>query len=243
MKRCLILLLTALMLFSMAHAEEVSDMYIDASLGKLYGVLNLPEGEGPFPLIILSHGFGGSHAGSLGYAARFAENGFATFCLDFCGGGLGSKSDGTMREMTVLTEAEDLTAVIRHFETDARFSGISLWGQSQGGFVSSYVAAQMPDTIRCLVIEFPAYVLQDDAKARAQADGSFTETSNVMGMTIGRRYNEDAVSFDIYEVIGAYAGPALILHGDRDAIVPLRYSERAVFHTRRYRTLWMPYAA
>lgn len=48
-----------------------------------------------------------------------------------------------------------------------------------------------------------------------------------MGMTIGRRYNEDAVSFDIYEVIGAYAGPALILHGDRDAIVPLRYSERA----------------
>ena len=28
-------------------------------------------------------------------------------------------------------------------------------------------------------------------------------------------------------MIGAYTGPVLILHGDKDAIVPLRYSERA----------------
>ena len=42
------------------------------------------------------------------------------------------------------------------------------------------------------------------------------------------RYGEDAVSFDIYDVIGNYKGDVLILHGDRDGIVPLRYSERAV---------------
>ncbi len=46
-------------------------------------------------------------------------------------------------------------------------------------------------------------------------------------MTISRKYNEDAVSFDLYDMIGAYTGPVLILHGDKDAIVPLRYSERA----------------
>ena len=48
-----------------------------------------------------------------------------------------------------------------------------------------------------------------------------------MGVTIGHRYGEDAVSFDIYDVIGAYQGDVLILHGDRDAIVPLSYSQRA----------------
>ena len=42
------------------------------------------------------------------------------------------------------------------------------------------------------------------------------------------RYGEDAVSFDIYDVIGNYKGDVLILHGDRDVIVPLRYLERAV---------------
>ena len=42
------------------------------------------------------------------------------------------------------------------------------------------------------------------------------------------RYGEDAVSFDIYDLIGQYKGDVLILHGDRDGIVPLRYSERVV---------------
>ena len=35
-------------------------------------------------------------------------------------------------------------------------------------------------------------------------------------------------SFDIYDLIGQYKGDVLILHGERDRIVPLRYSERAV---------------
>lgn len=48
-----------------------------------------------------------------------------------------------------------------------------------------------------------------------------------MGITIGHRYGEDAVSFDIYDVIGNYKGDVLILHLDRDGIVPLRYSQRA----------------
>ena len=79
-----------------------------------------------------------------------------------------------------------------------------------------------------MVLEFPAFVLQDDAKGRANPDGSFPETEFVMGITIGHRYGEDAVSFDIYDVIGQYKGDVLIFHGDRDGIVPLRYSERAV---------------
>ena len=58
-------------------------------------------------------------------------------------------------------------------------------------------------------------------------DGSFPETSRVLGQTISRKYNEAAVSFDLYDLLGSYPGPVLILHGDQDPIVPLRYSERA----------------
>ena len=35
-------------------------------------------------------------------------------------------------------------------------------------------------------------------------------------------------SFDIYDLIGQYKGDVLILHGERDRIVPLRYLERVV---------------
>ena len=212
-----------------ARAEGVAmeQIHISGSLGNLYGELQIPGGEGPWPLVIMSHGFGGTHAGHQDYANYFSSRDLATFSFDFCGGGFGSKSDGTMLEMSVLTEAEDLSAVIDHFKGDGRFDRLLLWGASQGGFVSAYVAAKRPEDVAALMLEYPAFVLQDDARARADAGGGFPEVDYVMGIRIGRRYSEDAVSFDVYDVIGGYAGDVLILHGDRDGIVPLRYSQRA----------------
>jgi len=205
----------------------MEEVLINGSMGQIYGVLTMPEAATPVPLIILSHGFGGNLIGNRDYADYFVVQGFATYNFDYCGGGMASKSAGTMREMSVLTEAEDLNAIIDHFQGDPRFRCILLWGASQGGFVSAYVSAHRPKDVKAVVLEFPAIVLQDDAKERARPDGSFPETSDVMGNTIGRKYNEDAISFDLYDIIGAYTGPVLILHGDKDPIVPLRYSERA----------------
>ena len=198
----------------------MDEVNIIGSMGRIYGVLERPEGESPAPLVILSHGFGGSHEGNADYAARFRARGLATFNFDFCG-------EGSMLEMSVLTEAEDLCAIIDAFKGDALFSRIFLWGASQGGFVSSYVAARRPGDVAALVLEYPAYVLQDDARARANPDGGFPETETVMGQRIGHVYGAAAVSFNIYDVIGAYAGDVLILHGDRDDIVPLDYARRA----------------
>ena len=200
---------------------------IQGSMGKIYGELKIPECSGPVPLIILCHGFGGTLEGNRDYAEAFRSRGFATYNFDFCGGSPLSKSEGNMVDMTVLTEAEDLNAIIDHFLPDPRFSRICLWGGSQGGFVSAYVASQRPGDIDRAVLEFPAIVLQDDARRRADANGQFPPTSNVMGHTIGRVYNETAVSFDLYDRIVAYTHPVLILHGAQDPIVPLSYSERA----------------
>lgn len=227
MRRIMELFLALLLMAAPALADEKTEYSIPASLGNLYGILSFPGTEGPVPLVILSHGFGGNLGGNQDYADYFLSRGFATFNFDFCGGGFGSRSDGTMLQMSVLTEAKDLNAIIDTFRDDIRFTGIFLWGASQGGFVSSYVGAQRPEDVAAMVLEFPAYVLQDDARARAAEDGSFPDVDSVMGVKIGGIYGEDATSFDIYDVIGGYTGDVLILHGDRDSIVPLRYSERA----------------
>lgn len=220
--------LFVLMTTTTIAGDSMNEIFIPGSMGDIYGILNIPETESPVPLIILSHGFGGTHDGNNDYADYFLGQGFATYNFDFCGGGFGSKSAGTMLEMSVLTEAQDLNAIIDHFSADDRFNKVMLWGASQGGFVSSYVAAKRPQDVAAMVLEFPAFVLQDDAKARANPDGAFPETDSVMGIQIGSIYGEDATSFDIYDVIGAYTGDVLILHGDRDGIVPLRYSQRAL---------------
>lgn len=203
-------------------------IWIDGALGKLYGILQTPEAAGPVPLVILSHGFGANRLHMAPYADFLADQGFAAYSYDFGGGGPApNQSEGSMLDMSVLTEAKDLENVLAYFEKDPRFSPILLMGASQGGFVSSYVAAKMPDRIRALILLYPAFVLQDDAKKRRLPDGSFPEKDHIMAWTVGRKYDEDAVSFDIYQVIKDYTGPVLIIHGDADRIVPLEYTKRA----------------
>ncbi|MDO5132865.1 MAG: cyclophilin-like fold protein [Eubacteriales bacterium] len=48
-----------------------------------------------------------------------------------------------------------------------------------------------------------------------------------MGVRIGRIYDVDAQSFDIYEIMANYSGKVLIIHGTSNSIAPISYSERA----------------
>lgn len=232
MIRKLLIVIVLLMIPVFAAGEQAgqkSEEYrIPASLGNLYGLLQIPEGEGPVPLLITCHGYGGTYLGALDYASYFVKGGYAVFSLDFCGGGLLTRSDGTMMQMSVLTEARDLNAVIDYFKDDPRFSGIYLRGESQGGFVASYVAAERPEEVKGVILEYPAYVLQDFGRQQQLPDGSFPEVTTLLWMSVGRGYCEDVTSFDIYEHMSAYGRPVLILHGDKDPLVALDYSERAL---------------
>lgn len=211
--------------------EHLEELIIEADGKRIYGTLHVPkDGKSTHPLVIMSHGFGGAHFPEDPLAVDFARAGYLAYAFDFCGGGSASRSSGDMLEMSVLTEADDLNIVMDALRSrdDVDRGRVCLFGRSQGGFVSAYVAAQRSADVCTLVMYFPAFVLQDDARARADEQGRFPETSDIMGKVIGRVYNEDAVSFDIYDVIGAFKGKVLIIHGDADEVVPLSYSERAV---------------
>ncbi len=197
----------------------------------IYGMLYLPnEEKDRYPVVIMSHGFNGTHTAAAPHVVSITGAGYALYAFDFCGGGLESKSDGEMTSMTVLTEASDLNAVVDAIGAlDEIDKGrMLLFGESQGGFVSSYVAAGRAAEIKGLLLFFPAFVLQDDARRTFPEGSPIPETYEVMGIRIGRVFAKTATSFDIYDVIGKYEGEVLIIHGDADKIVPIRYSERAV---------------
>ena len=211
--------------------ELIEELSIVADGKRIFGTLHVPDDEKDVhPLVVMSHGFGGAHMPEDPLASDFAHAGYLAYGFDFCGGGPASRSSGNMLEMSVLTEADDLNLVLDALlqREDVDKGKVCLFGRSQGGFVSAYVAAQRPDDVSALAMYFPAFVLQDDARARADENGAFPETAEVGGRVVGRAYGEAAVSFDIYDVIGAYHGKVLIVHGDADAIVPLSYSQRAV---------------
>lgn len=208
--------------------EEVS---IDDNGTNIYGKLYLPsETKENYPTIIMSHGVGGNYLNCEPYAQFFAANGYAALAYDFQGGGPASKSDGQMKDMTVLTEAQDLDVVVAYMlEQDyVQKENLFLFGESQGGFVSSYVAAHTNDKLNSIILLYPAFVLQDDAWAKyPNGAEEAPEVEEAWGLQIGRQSYIDSMSFDIYEVIPGFEKDVLIIHGANDPVVPLKYSERA----------------
>lgn len=86
-----------------AYEYEIRELPAERDGKQIYGLLYLPENAGEeMPVVILSHGFGGDHRVGAQYAEAFAENGYAAYCFDFCGGGPNSRSSGSPTEMSIL---------------------------------------------------------------------------------------------------------------------------------------------
>ncbi len=197
---------------------------------KIYGELYRPVGDGPFPAIIICHGFNSNCTTELGLAYLYSEAGMVVYIFDFIGGGKGSRSDGKMEEMSVLTEAADLNIVfdgIRSLDyVDETRMFIS--GESQGGFMATYFAGTRPDDVKGLIAFYPAYVLQNDAFKMIATMFDLPDTFELLGAKVSRKYFTDLMSFDIYELMTNYKGKALIVHGTADNIAPISYSYKAL---------------
>ena len=96
---------------------ETREIHVDRDGMDIYGVAHVPSGvDGKMPAVILSHELGATLDRVKGYGEALAEVGYVTVCFDFCGGGYGSRSDGNVLDMSVLTEKADLEAVLEEVQ-------------------------------------------------------------------------------------------------------------------------------
>ncbi len=194
----------------------------------VYGRLYTPDSKGKSPLIILSHGYNGIGADFERECESFAQNGIAAYALDFCGGSTRSKSSGASSDMSLMTEKEDLIAVVEHFSkldfVDA--DRIFLLGGSQGGIVTALAAAELGDRIRGIILYFPAFCIPDNWRHRFNETG-IPDTVDFWGLTLGKTFFTSMQDLYPFEIIGAYKGPVIIIQGDRDSIVLVDDSKKA----------------
>lgn len=209
--------------------------FIASSQGKLAARISLPsmQKDEKCPIVIFSHGFGGDMTFHLfePLIKNLNQIGIGVLRYDFNGCG---QSDGKFEDMTVPNEVDDLINVIGFVRQLSVTKNISLLGHSQGGVVTSMVSGQCGyPQIECEVLLSAAAVLRDDALRGMTHGGHFDpwhlydETYPVSGgHSIGRPYIQSAMTLPIYETAKEYTGPALVINGMADVIVPYTYAER-----------------
>ena len=110
--------------------------------------LRLPEGAGPFPAILMVHGWGGvQDALTLPFYEPFNQAGFAVMTFDYSGW---AKSEGTPRNVINPWQRErEVEKALEHLraQPDIDPDHIVLWGTSFGGGHVVRTAAKHPELL------------------------------------------------------------------------------------------------
>ena len=207
---------------------------IDGSKGKLAAIIQKPvlsQGQ-RCPMVMLCHGFSGRKDGPMFelIADSLMMHGIASIRFDFNGHG---DSEGEFVDMTVPNEIEDAMKVFEYVRDLRYVSDVAIVGHSQGGVVASMLAGKLErGDIKAVALMAPAAVLREDA-IRGNTMGATYDpldppefVSLFGGLKLGREYIKTAFSLPIYETAAKYQGPALIVHGTADRVVPYTYGER-----------------
>ena len=181
------------------------------------------------PGVVFFHGFTGdrmeSHWLFVKCARALAEAGIASLRFDFYGSG---ESEGNFSEVTLQSEISDAQGAVDFFRRQKGIDPdrLGLLGLSLGGSIAATVAAQ--SRIQALVLWS---ALARPAELRKLAE---TEAKEVAGMKGALEYNGHIVSarllegvdgVDPLQAIAAFHGPTLIIHPERDELVPLSHPD------------------
>ncbi len=210
-------------------------MFITDDGIRLNAKLEMPGGMpagGKAPIVVVIHGFTGHMEERHITAVTEALNGigYATLRADMYGHG---SSEGEFRKHTLykwLTNALTLIDYARglDFVTD-----VFLCGHSQGGLTAMLAAAMKHDVIRGLIPLSPAWMIPEGARNGTLLGQDFDpeHVPDVLpawdGRVLDGNYVRVAQTIRVEEAIDRYRGPVLIVQGDRDEAVPLRYATEA----------------
>jgi uncharacterized protein len=194
-------------------------------LGVLRGALHRPVGlTNPAPAVIMLHGFTGNHVEDqflYAQGARYlAEAGFAVLRFDFYGSG---DSDGTFDQCTVHTEVEDAARAVEWLGQQQGINPdrIGVLGLSLGGCVTALLAGRDPRVKAAVfwnAVCLPSLHFQDIPPS---GDNAFI----VGALRVGPNFLPTFYACDPLGAARQYRGPALIVQGTGDTVVPIHEAD------------------
>ncbi|MDD5750639.1 MAG: alpha/beta hydrolase [Candidatus Pacebacteria bacterium] len=212
----------------MANYSENPVDFLNAKKEKLAGVLTLPKYTTNLPAVIICHGFAKTKSDrKFVELSRFlADKGVASLRFDFSGHG---ESEGDFEKMTIQKESGDLAYAFGFLSKQKRInsSKIAIIGHSLGcvAAVSFQAQCQKANTLILLAPALQQKELISGWYSKKQIALCQKEKyADAPRGRIGLGYLEGALAFEWREIIEKIASPVLIIHGQKDEDVPLKYS-------------------
>lgn len=211
--------------------EDVSDtektIYFYRGNLRIFSKLYLPEGEGPFPLVVIAAGKDGRYVTNESLAINLTKNGIAGLIFDYtC---LGSTlSDGDPLDASIKTYIADVDAIVDGLKTIDYIDkeNVFLWGHSMGGLAATSVAAKRPGEIKGLIGLEPSYQLPSEVSEMVK-DVDLKSAPDVIYEPeyTTKKFIVDMISINIYDEIPNYKGNVLIICGDNKNSIGGEYTE------------------
>lgn len=201
----------------------------NATKKKVTGLVNIPKGQGPFPLIVMFRGYVDQKLYKTGTGTQrageyFAQNGFMTIAPDFLGYAGSDPEAENIFESRFQTYVTALT-LLNSLDSISGWNGVNvfIWGHSNGGQIAlttlEITEKPIPTTLWAPVSKpFPYSVLY------------YTDESEDRGKLIRRELSkfEQAYDPDLYAIDLYYdrINASIQLHqGTNDDAVPVDWSD------------------
>lgn len=194
--------------------ESVKTVFFYRGENKIYSKIYIPDGKGPFPVVIVSGGMGVSLTSNHYLASELASNGIVAVTYDPYGAVDSSKSDGKFIEFSILTQAADIEAIITTISEESYIdtNKVFLWGHSLGGMAASYVGFKNPELIKGMILVEPSFQMNEQAH---ELFSNYEDIPDIITSPVycGGPFYRDSWVFDIYELMPDYSGKVLLYAG------------------------------
>jgi len=196
---------------------------------RLAGTLHLPGGS-PGAGVILAHCFTCSrHTTILRRCAQFlADAGLAALRFDFSGNG---QSQGRFVEMSYTKHAGELLTAAEYLRGRAiRIRG--LIGHSMGAALVLLAVGQLPEIKGVCTLAgrlgglAPTEFLDPTQQHQLAVQGRVAFASRGRQLELTQAFFDDARGLDLSRAIAGLHCPLLVVHGDRDGIIPVAEAEK-----------------
>jgi len=208
------------------RSYKLERLILKSSGHRLLGTIRVPTDTDfvPPPVLVL-HGFPGVAPIVNDIASDLCQAGFAPMMFHYrgCWG-----SNGRYSFLGAINDTQEALTVLSH-RRDLDVSRLAVVGHSFGGLIATCVASRN-DMIRAAIALCPVSSLREDLTWRHTKIILRRGLPFVSGLKMPRALREWASlaeDYDPIDFVGRISPrPFLLIHGDKDEIIPLRCSER-----------------